>query len=72
MKIFIRAMFGVAAVFVFASTNQTPVQAQHRIDERFAKVNGVRLHYLIAGSGDPVILMHGYAETSRMWRPLHR
>ena len=38
--------------------------------ERFADVNGVRLHYLIAGKGDPVILLHGYAQTSHMWRPL--
>ena len=37
---------------------------------RFANVNGVRLHYLIAGTGDPVILLHGYAETSHMWLPL--
>jgi pimeloyl-ACP methyl ester carboxylesterase len=37
---------------------------------RFANVNGVRLHYLIAGSGDPVVLLHGYAETSHMWLPL--
>jgi pimeloyl-ACP methyl ester carboxylesterase len=37
---------------------------------RFANVNGVRLHYLIAGKGDPVVLLHGYAETSHMWRPL--
>ena len=37
---------------------------------RFAEVNGVRLHYLIAGSGDPVVLLHGYAETGHMWRPL--
>lgn len=37
---------------------------------RFATVNGVRLHYLIAGKGDPVVLLHGYAETSRMWLPL--
>src|ERR1700694_2846717 len=36
----------------------------------FAIVNGVRLHYLIAGTGDPVFLLHGYAETSHMWRPL--
>jgi pimeloyl-ACP methyl ester carboxylesterase len=33
-------------------------------------VNGVRLHYLAAGTGDPVILLHGYAETGHMWRPL--
>jgi pimeloyl-ACP methyl ester carboxylesterase len=37
---------------------------------KFAEVNGVRLHYLIAGEGDPVVLLHGYAETSHMWLPL--
>jgi pimeloyl-ACP methyl ester carboxylesterase len=40
------------------------------IESRFAKVNGVRLHYLAAGQGEPVILLHGYAQTSHMWRPL--
>jgi pimeloyl-ACP methyl ester carboxylesterase len=33
-------------------------------------VGGVKLHYLSAGHGPTVILLHGYAETSRMWRPL--
>jgi pimeloyl-ACP methyl ester carboxylesterase len=37
---------------------------------KFADVNGVRLHYLVAGSGDPIVLLHGFAETSHMWRPL--
>ena len=46
------------------------VQQRIPINERFAEVNGVRLHYLVAGQGDPVILLHGYAETSHMWRPL--
>jgi len=40
------------------------------IKSRFAKVNGTRLHYLAAGEGDPVILLHGYAQNSHMWRPL--
>lgn len=35
-----------------------------------ADVNGVRLHYLIGGRGNPVVLLHGYAETSHMWLPL--
>jgi pimeloyl-ACP methyl ester carboxylesterase len=39
-------------------------------ESRFASVNGVRLHYLTAGKGDPVVLLHGYAETSHMWLPL--
>ena len=37
---------------------------------KFTEVNDVRLHYLVAGRGDPVVLLHGYAETSHMWRPL--
>ena len=44
-----------------------PTQAPQ---SRFANVNGVRLHYLTAGKGDPVVLLHGYAQTSHMWRPL--
>jgi len=36
----------------------------------FAEVNGVRLHYLAAGKGDPVILLHGYTQSSHMWLPL--
>jgi pimeloyl-ACP methyl ester carboxylesterase len=35
-------------------------------------VNGIRMHYLIAGHGTPVILMHGYAQNSHMWRPTIR
>jgi pimeloyl-ACP methyl ester carboxylesterase len=45
-------------------------KSAQKIKSRFANVNGVRLHYLTAGAGDPVILLHGYAETSHMWLPL--
>src|SRR6266849_1598328 len=37
---------------------------------RTAEIDGVRFHYLTAGQGAPVILLHGYAETSLMWRPI--
>ena len=40
------------------------------IRSRFAKVGGVRMHYLTAGKGPPVVLLHGFAQTSHMWRPL--
>jgi pimeloyl-ACP methyl ester carboxylesterase len=40
------------------------------IASRTAKVDGVKLHYFTAGHGAPVILLHGYAETSRMWKPI--
>ena len=38
--------------------------------ERFADVNGVRLHYRIGGNGSPVVLLHGYTQTSHMWHPI--
>jgi len=37
---------------------------------RFADVNGTRIHYLVAGKGEPILLFHGYAQNSHMWRPL--
>ena len=40
-----------------------------KIESRVADVNGIRMHYLVAGKGDPVILLHGYAQNSHMWRP---
>jgi pimeloyl-ACP methyl ester carboxylesterase len=40
------------------------------IVSRTADVDGVKLHYLTAGQGPAVILLHGYTQTSRMWRPV--
>jgi pimeloyl-ACP methyl ester carboxylesterase len=48
----------------------TKIKSTETTQSRFANVNGIRLHYLIAGTGEPVVLLHGYAETSHMWRPL--
>jgi len=44
--------------------------APARFTERFTKVNGVRLRYLIGGQESAVVLLHGYAETGHMWRPI--
>jgi len=41
-----------------------------RTDRCAADVQGVKLHYLTSGHGAPLLLLHGYAETSLMWRPL--
>jgi pimeloyl-ACP methyl ester carboxylesterase len=35
-----------------------------------ADVEGVKLHYTTGGHGPAVILLHGFAETSRMWQPI--
>jgi pimeloyl-ACP methyl ester carboxylesterase len=57
---------------VAATAPQPASITQHDIE-----ANGLRLHYLQAGNGShatddatPVLLLHGYAETSHMWQPL--
>ena len=40
------------------------------IESRFGEVDGIKIHYLTAGHGPAVILLHGYTQTSRMWRPV--
>jgi pimeloyl-ACP methyl ester carboxylesterase len=37
---------------------------------RVAEVDRVKLYYTTGGHGAPLILLHGYAETSRMWTPI--
>jgi pimeloyl-ACP methyl ester carboxylesterase len=39
-------------------------------ESRTAEIEGTKLHYLTAGSGPPLLLLHGYAETSLMWKSL--
>jgi pimeloyl-ACP methyl ester carboxylesterase len=40
------------------------------IAEKTVDAGGLKLHYLTAGHGPTVILLHGYTQTSRMWRPI--
>ena len=40
------------------------------IGSRSAKIDGIKLHYLTTGHGAPLILLHGYAQTSRMWKAI--
>src|ERR1700730_13009446 len=40
------------------------------IASRTEEVDGLRWHYLSSCKAPAVILLHGYGETSRMWRPI--
>ena len=64
----------VAALFLLWVAGVAAVQAQEpaEIESRVTEVHGLRAHYLAAGEGDAVLLLHGYAQTSHMWRPLIR
>ena len=61
------ALLSLTALFPARARAATPDKA---IASRTSEVEGVKLHYLTAGHGTPLILLHGYAENSRMWRPI--
>src|SRR6202140_2892360 len=72
-----RNLHGFAKIFVFALlaifgallSSSRALAQDKSIASRTEEVDGVQLHYLTAGAGPAVILLHGYAETSRMWKP---
>jgi pimeloyl-ACP methyl ester carboxylesterase len=53
----------------FSSQARAQINGQ-TIASRTAEIDGVKLHYLTCGQGTPLILLHGYAEMSRMWKPI--
>jgi pimeloyl-ACP methyl ester carboxylesterase len=46
----------------------TPAALMEGTSESYAEVNGVRLHYVEAGSGPLVVLLHGFREFWYSWR----
>jgi pimeloyl-ACP methyl ester carboxylesterase len=59
-------------VFLSGAPSSTPhgEPAHQTISSRTAEIDGIKLHYMTAGHGTPLILLHGYAETSLMWKPI--
>ena len=44
---------------------------QHQpVAHRRARVNGIRMHYVIAGHGEPLLLLHGTPKTHYYWHKL--
>src|SRR5271166_206825 len=64
------AMSGLPSLFVGFGTDSSAPASSEAITSLSVEIAGVKLHYLTAGHGTPLILLHGYAETSRMWRPI--
>ena len=62
----------LALAFLLSLPVVAGAAADEAIRSQFATVNGVKLHYLQAGgeTEPPIVLLHGYAQTSHMWRPL--
>ncbi|MGH6690377.1 MAG: alpha/beta fold hydrolase [Vicinamibacterales bacterium] len=67
--------WGVTVLVLFSQTpspkaTQQAAAGAAAIAVHTADVDGLKVQYLTAGHGPAIVLLHGYAETSRMWRPL--
>jgi pimeloyl-ACP methyl ester carboxylesterase len=73
MKRFWKVVLGLAVLsplLLTLSSSKAYAIGDETIVSRTAEISGVKLHYLTSGHGTPLILLHGYAETSRMWRSI--
>jgi pimeloyl-ACP methyl ester carboxylesterase len=64
------ATFGLLLLSALFSASAYAAATDGTIVSRDAQTNGVKLHYMTAGHGPALILLHGYAETSLMWKPI--
>lgn len=75
MKTFSKVVFPLIALAAFALMGGNARAAADSLPSGFHEASqavgdGMTLHYVRGGSGEPVVLIHGFAETARMWRPL--
>ena len=60
------------AVLAFSAAAHAQVPDPETFNKTFAhrraRVDGVQLHYVIGGTGDPVVLLHGWLGTWYTWR----
>ena len=64
------APFCALALFAALASSSHAQTAKSAFAAHDAKIDGATIHYTTGGSGPAVILLHGFAETSRMWTPI--
>ena len=55
-------------LFALAALLAMSISAQPKIEHAYAEVNGVRLHYAHAGSGELMMFLHGFPEFWYAWK----
>jgi len=71
-----RFTFAVGTFLFILLITSIPARAQNEAKlpavfvSKDASIDGLKLHYTMGGHGPAVVLLHGFAETSRMWTPI--
>ncbi len=53
-----------------SDASRTPASPPSNFKHQTAKVNGVNIHYVIGGQGEPLVLVHGFGQNWYMWNRL--
>lgn len=53
-----------------AAVKTEPASPPANFKHAYAKVNGIDIHYVVGGSGEPLVLLHGFGQNWYMWNRL--
>lgn len=56
--------------FLLVSTSFPPAWAQGQPPGTIVRLNDIEMHYRIVGSGEPLLLLHGFGGCSDDWQPI--
>lgn len=75
MKKVIFACIGLIILFMSISNISSaqiikPASPPPGFKHQYAQVNGVKIHYVIGGKGEPLLLVHGFGQNWYMWNRL--
>lgn len=66
---FINRISLIIIVLILSLFNTSPVHARQAPEGKFATVNGIQLYYEISGEGTPLVLIHGFLTSGKVWEP---
>ena len=67
-QLFITLLLSTLIGNVFAAV--APANPPANFKHQYANVNNVKIHYVIGGKGEPLLLIHGFGQNWYMWNRL--